>query len=132
MILKEHNVLRSLRSGFCVYDSRGFDYNRIGEGLEELSSWMSDGIHHNQVCLRPGDDVEESVLMNLPDMDVISKFARRKVNCAMVVANMAEIYKAFQAGDSKPMDATKQLFCSVNNAFTNIYSKLVFYRLICM
>ncbi|CAN6561611.1 unnamed protein product [Malus baccata var. baccata] len=122
MILKEHNVLRSLRSGFCVYDSRGFDYNRIGEGLEELSSWMSDGIHHNQVCLRPGDDVEESVLMNLPDMDVISKFARRKVNCAMVVANMAEIYKAFQAGDSKPMDATKQLFCSVNNAFTNIYN----------
>ena len=33
MFLEEHNVLRSMRSGFCVYDSRGVDLNRMREGL---------------------------------------------------------------------------------------------------
>ncbi|ONH94079.1 hypothetical protein PRUPE_8G269000 [Prunus persica] len=115
MVLKEHNVLRSLRSGFCVFDSRGFEYDQTGEGVEEqVSNWMSDGVRHNQVCLRPGDD---AALMEHEEYSA-SKCVRRRVNCAMVVANMAEIYKALQAGDSKPMEATRQLFCSVN-AFTN-------------
>lgn len=35
MFLEEHNVLRSVRSGFCVYDTRGLDLNRMREGLEE-------------------------------------------------------------------------------------------------
>lgn len=41
-----------------------------------------------------------------------SKFVRRKVNCAMVVADVAEIYNAYKAGDYKPLEATKELFCS--------------------
>lgn len=130
MLLKEHNVVRSLRSGFCVYDSRGFDYNEMGETSvgEELSSWMNDGVHQNQECLRSGnlDNVPHHVLMkdaagdDRHDADLLilskynwsSKFVRRTVNCVMVVANMAEIYKAFKAGDSKPMEATRQLFCT--------------------
>ncbi|XVE73386.1 hypothetical protein DITRI_Ditri11bG0113900 [Diplodiscus trichospermus] len=112
MYMEEHNVLRSMRSGFCIYDSRGFDYGRPREALEELSSWMSEGIHHNQLCLRYGDctsmtdDVENVVMRSH------SKFVQRRVNCVMVVANMAEIYKALKAGDVKPLDATRQLFCS--------------------
>ncbi|KAH7517007.1 hypothetical protein FEM48_Zijuj09G0016300 [Ziziphus jujuba var. spinosa] len=112
MFLEEHNVVRSMRSGFCVYDSRGFDYKRVVEGLEELSNWMNEGVHHNQLCLRPSDDllVEDdiSILMSRSS----SKFMRRKVNCPMVVVNMMEIYKAFKAGDSKPLEATKKLYCS--------------------
>ena len=29
-----------------MYDSRGVDLNRMREGLEEISSWMSDGVRH--------------------------------------------------------------------------------------
>ena len=112
MYMEEHNVLRSMRSGFCVYDSRGFDYGRTREALDELSSWMSEGIHHNQLCLRNGDctmltDDGENVVMRSS-----SKFVQRRVNCVMVVANIAEIYKALKAGDLKPIEATRQLFCS--------------------
>ncbi|KAL0376388.1 UNVERIFIED_CONTAM: hypothetical protein Scaly_0756400 [Sesamum calycinum] len=35
MYLEEHNVLRSPRSGFCVYDTRGLDQNHMVEGLGE-------------------------------------------------------------------------------------------------
>ncbi|XWS76619.1 hypothetical protein CRYUN_Cryun01aG0192400 [Craigia yunnanensis] len=112
MYMEEHNVLRSMQSGFCVYDSRGFDYGRPREALEELSSWMSEGIHHNQLCLRYGDctmmtdDVENVVMRSS------SKFVQRRLNSVMVVANIAEIYKALKAGNLKPLEATRQLFCS--------------------
>lgn len=113
MFLEEHNVIRSLRSGFCVYDSRGFDQDQMRESLEELSSWMNDGIHHNQLCLRSGDH-----LLPRDELDVLmarssSKFVRRRVNCAMVVANIAEIYKAYKAEDYKSLEATKELYCSI-------------------
>ncbi|XVF32850.1 hypothetical protein REPUB_Repub17cG0118100 [Reevesia pubescens] len=112
MYMEEHNVLRSMRSGFCVYDSRGFDYGRTREALEELSSWMSEGIHHNQLCLRYGDCTMTTDDMENVVMRSSSKFVQRSVNCVMVVANIAEIYKAFKAGDLKPLEAIRQLFCS--------------------
>ncbi|PRQ21686.1 putative P-loop containing nucleoside triphosphate hydrolase [Rosa chinensis] len=129
-LLKEHNVVRSLRSGFCVYDSGGFNYNEISETSfgEELSSWMNDGVHQNQEFLRSGDlddvpphdvagDDRHVDFRTMSNYNWSSKFVRRTVNSVMVVANMAEIYKSFKAGDSKPMEATRQLFCS--SAFRN-------------
>ncbi|KAF5745899.1 hypothetical protein HS088_TW06G00064 [Tripterygium wilfordii] len=112
MYLEEHNVMRSIRYGFCVYDSRGFDYGNLEEAMEELSSWMHDGVYHNQLCLRSGDEElmkDDEEIVNLRSS---SKFVVRRVNCVMVVANMAEIYKALKAGDSKPLEATRELFCS--------------------
>lgn len=112
MYMEEHNVLRSQQSGFCVYDSMGFSYDRMGEALEELSSWMIDGVHHNQPCLRSEDysllkdDAESSASRSS------SKFVQRRVNCAMVVVDIAEVYKALKAGDSQPLEATRELFCS--------------------
>lgn len=112
MFLEEHNVIRSLRSGFCVYDSRGFDCDQIGESLEELYNWMNDGVHHNQLCLRSGDHFLQRDEVELLMARSSSKFLRRRVNCAMVVANMEEIYKAYKAGNYKPLEATKELYCS--------------------
>ncbi|PPS05030.1 hypothetical protein GOBAR_AA15633 [Gossypium barbadense] len=111
MYMEEHNVLRSMRSGFCVYDSRGFDYGRTREALEELSSWMSEGVHHNQLCLRYRDSKMMTDDMENNDMGSSSKFVLRRVNCVIVVANMAEIYQALKAGDLKPLEAIRQLFC---------------------
>lgn len=113
VFMEEHNVVRSTRNGFCVYDSRGFDYGKVTEFLEEISGWMNDGVHHNQLCLRPGDDLEQikDKVENL-NLRSSSKFVQRRVNSAMVVANVAEIYKALKAGDLKPLEATKQLFSS--------------------
>ncbi|KAK3194210.1 hypothetical protein Dsin_025520 [Dipteronia sinensis] len=114
MYMEEHNVLRSMRNGFSVYDSRGFDEDRLSEGLVELSSWMSEGVHHNQLCLRSVD--YGTILKNEVDIDdnmrSSSKFVQRRVNCAMAVANVAEISKALKVGDSKPLEATKRLFCA--------------------
>ena len=56
-------------------------------------------------------DVGDHVLIR-SKYDWPSKFVRRRVNCVMVVSNMAEIYEAYKAGDNKPMEATRQLFCS--------------------
>lgn len=53
--MEEHNVLRSMRSGFCVHDTRGFDYDKVNECVEELSEWVTDGVHHKQLRLRRED-----------------------------------------------------------------------------
>ncbi|XP_035548833.1 uncharacterized protein LOC109003783 [Juglans regia] len=111
MLMKEHNVLRSMQSGFCVYDSRGFNYDEMGENLEELSSWMTDGVHHNQLCLRLGDDALNNDDMENHSMTSSSRFLKRRVNYAMVVANIAEIYGASKAGDFKPLEAIRELLC---------------------
>ncbi|KAG7970982.1 hypothetical protein I3843_07G112200 [Carya illinoinensis] len=111
LLMEEHNVLRSMQSGFCVYDSRGFDYDQLYENLEELSSWMTEGIHHNQLCLRLGDDaLTEEDIENLTSKSS-AKFLKRTVNYAMVVANIAEIYKAAKSADFKPLKAIRELFC---------------------
>lgn len=104
-------MLRSMQSGFCVYESRGFDYDKLCENLEELLSWMTEGVHHNQLCLRLGDDaLTEEDIDNLTSKSS-SKFVKRRVNYVMVVANIAEIYKASKEGDFKPLKAIRELFC---------------------
>ncbi|PPR99295.1 hypothetical protein GOBAR_AA21367 [Gossypium barbadense] len=112
MYMEEHNVLRSTRSGFCIYDSRGFDYHSTREALEEMSSWMSEGIHHNQPCFRYNDratTADDAAMENITLRSSLN-FLQREVNCVMVVANIAQIYKALKAGDLKPLEATRQLF----------------------
>ncbi|KAK9161672.1 hypothetical protein Syun_008013 [Stephania yunnanensis] len=113
--LEEHNVLRSMRSGFCVYDSRGLDYDRVGESLEMVSRWMADGVHHQQLCVESGDELLPSTASLMPSsagypMPSSSCFVKRRVNCAVVVVNMAEVCKALTKGDSKPLEATRELF----------------------
>ncbi|KAJ9699714.1 hypothetical protein PVL29_005538 [Vitis rotundifolia] len=107
MFLEEHNVLRSVRSGFCVFDTRGLDLNRMREGLEEISSWMADGVRHYQPCSRPEDDA------TTPPMGCqlsSARFTPRPVNCAVLVVNLAEITKAFNNRDLNPVEATRDLF----------------------
>lgn len=114
MYLVEHNVMMSMKSGFCVFDSRGFNYDKTAGAFEELTSWMSNGVSHNQLCLRSGDDV--STLESADDDDDVglrssSKYVQRRVNCVMVVVNVAEVYKASKAGNLQPLEATRELFC---------------------
>ncbi|KAL7595984.1 hypothetical protein Lser_V15G28110 [Lactuca serriola] len=108
MILEEHNVLRSQRNGFCVYDSRGLDLDRMEEGIEEIKEWMTNGIRHNQPCRFGEDDVGLSLNCSS------GGFVKRRVNYVVVVANLADVYKAFfSGGDLKPVLAIKSLFhCS--------------------
>ncbi|PIA61187.1 hypothetical protein AQUCO_00300605v1 [Aquilegia coerulea] len=112
MFMEEHNVLRSVRSGFCVYDSKGLDHNRVDEGIDELTGWMVNGIYHHQLCSRPDDEFRSEAFMR-PSKDsplLTSRFKRRQVNYPLVVANLAEIYKALMKGESKPLESTKELF----------------------
>lgn len=132
MYLEEHNVVRSLRSGFCVYDSRGFDYGCVDEALEELSNWMSQGVHHNQLCSRPGDRAFSEDEAEFCPSRSSSKFMKRRVNCVMVVVNIAEVHKAMKAGNFEPLGATKELFlapalrkCSESLASVALFSQIV-------
>ncbi|KAI3823549.1 hypothetical protein L1987_04988 [Smallanthus sonchifolius] len=105
MILEEHNVLRSTRNGFCVYDSRGLDYNRMDDCLKEVARWMTDGVRHNQPCRFGENDVDVSLNCSS------GGFVRRRVNYAAVVADLTDVYKAFFCGgDFKPVEAIKSLF----------------------
>ncbi|KAE8660590.1 importin subunit alpha-like [Hibiscus syriacus] len=83
------------------------------DALEELSSWMSKVVHHNQLCLRYHD---YNTMMTNEMGNKVTKlsseyFVQRRVNSVMVVANMAGIYKALTVGDSKPLESTGQIFC---------------------
>lgn len=105
MYLEEHNVLRSPRSGLCVYDTRGVDQDRVAEGLEEVSTIISDGVRHNEPCVRSGDDHDQRSPMSS------SRYIKRKVNSVMVVADLSQIHNAFKCGgDLKPVEALKALF----------------------
>lgn len=120
MFLEEHNVLRSMRSGFCVYDTRGLDTNDMIEGLDEVSTWMTRGVRHNQPCFRHGD------YNNNKDINgggTNTRYTKRKVDCAIIVADLSEINKAFSSGDLKHVVALKSLF---NNPSIRKSSKFVF------
>ncbi|KAJ4954874.1 hypothetical protein NE237_011657 [Protea cynaroides] len=114
-VMEEHNVLRSMRSGFCVYDSRSLDYNRMSDSLETMSRWLGDGVYHHQPCWITGDEAlgtqdELKPLMESMSSSSSSRFRTRTVNCVIVVINIAEVYQALMNGDSKPLEATKELF----------------------
>ncbi|XP_042055250.1 uncharacterized protein LOC121799823 isoform X1 [Salvia splendens] len=100
MFLEEHNVLRSPRSGLCVYDTRGFDHILIDD---EISTWMTDGVRHNQPCYRLEDDRK---FMRLNS----SRYVKRRVNCVMVVADLLQIHQAFNSSDFKSIESLKSLF----------------------
>ncbi|EYU43999.1 hypothetical protein MIMGU_mgv1a008330mg [Erythranthe guttata] len=106
MFLEEHNVLRSPRSGLCVYDTRGLDKDEMEEGLDEVSTWMSVGVRHNQPCHRPGDGDKSQLSDELTN----SRYLRRKVNCVMVVADLSQIHRSFKCGDLNSMEALRDLF----------------------
>ncbi|KAL1548152.1 hypothetical protein AAHA92_16425 [Salvia divinorum] len=111
MYLEEHNVLRSPRSGFCVYDTRGLDQNHMEEGLEEVSTWMNDGVRHHQPCKRAGDENIKGLTQLNESMEFTnSRYINRKVNFVMVVADLSEIHRAFKSGDLEPIVALRTLF----------------------
>ncbi|KAL3508144.1 hypothetical protein ACH5RR_033526 [Cinchona calisaya] len=112
MFLEEHNVVRCVRSGFCVFDTRGLDCNIMNEGLEDVLTWMSDGVRQNQPCYRPGDEKLGNFSGQNESLSLItnSRYVKRQVNFAMVVANLAEIHQAFKSGDLKPLDSIRVLF----------------------
>ncbi|KAE8708701.1 hypothetical protein F3Y22_tig00110333pilonHSYRG00096 [Hibiscus syriacus] len=107
------NLMYSIlgRSGLIPFaqTSSGFDYGRTREALEELSSWMSEGVHHNQLCLRHSD-CNKMMENNVTKLSS-ENFVQRRVNSVMVAADMAEIYKALKAGDLKPLESIRQIFC---------------------
>ncbi|KAG9459515.1 hypothetical protein H6P81_004023 [Aristolochia fimbriata] len=105
MYLEEHNVLRSTRSGFCLYDSRGLDYQNKRESFAEVTDWLQDGVRHRELCSRPSDTGLEP-----PPPLSASRYVKRRVSCPLVVANVADIYRDLIAGDTKPLEATRELF----------------------
>ncbi|CAL9192595.1 unnamed protein product [Musa hybrid cultivar] len=101
LCLEEHNVLRSMRNGFCVFDSRGLDRDRMGDGLEEVAEWMEKGVRHRQPCRGTG----------LLDASAPAKcFVRRRVNCVILVVNLRELHRSLLSGDAGPLEATYDLF----------------------
>ncbi|KAI4319385.1 hypothetical protein MLD38_032986 [Melastoma candidum] len=112
MYLEEHNVARSQKGGFCVFDSRGLERTQLHVGLEELLEWMIDGVRHNQPCTRPGDpptgDDEDHGGISSPR--TCSRFVTRNVNCVVVVVDMAEAYKGIVSDNWKQIEALKEIF----------------------
>ncbi|PKU86768.1 uncharacterized protein LOC110104421 [Dendrobium catenatum] len=115
--LEEHNVLRSMKSGFCVFDSPGLDYDHISEGFDEVSHWVEDGVRHRQLChMSPSSS--SSSFPSFPSTSTSTsssaaagnRFMRRRVNCAFVVANLSELHSSLASGHLQPLDATRQLF----------------------
>ncbi|KAK4405501.1 hypothetical protein Sango_0556600 [Sesamum angolense] len=129
MYLEEHNVLRSPRSGFCVYDTRGLDQNHMVEGLGEVSTWMSDGVRHNQPCHRSVNEKDEG--LDGPMGLTNSRYIKRKVNCVMVVADLSQIHKALQCGDLMSIEALRAIFHfsavkSSSKSFTSFSNELLY------
>ncbi|KAK2977288.1 hypothetical protein RJ640_013053 [Escallonia rubra] len=98
-----------------VLGGTGFDYERLAESNEELSKWMNRGVHHNQLCLRSGDNMllskDEEIEIPL-SRSFASKYAKRIVNCVMMVADVAGIHKTLRASDVNPLEALNRLFHS--------------------
>ena len=99
-------MLRSMRNGFCIFDSRGLEYDRLCEGLDEVSEWMEEGVRHCQL-LRSSGKIEASTSSSSA---AVKRFVRRRVNCVMVVVSVSEIYRSLVAGDFGPLQATRELF----------------------
>ncbi|XP_051127743.1 uncharacterized protein LOC127249129 [Andrographis paniculata] len=110
MYLEEHNVLRSSRSGFCVYDTRGLDQTQMDEGLADVSEWLSGGVKHNHPCLRPHDHFRGGGGAMWTCRVSSSRFIKRQVNCVMVVADLSQIQKSFKSGNTRTIQAIRDLF----------------------
>ncbi|WOK94695.1 hypothetical protein Cni_G03400 [Canna indica] len=105
LCLEEHNVLRSMRNGFCVFDSRGLDYDRMPDGLEEVAGWMENGIRHRQPC-RGAEDSPAAAAAS----SAAKRFTWRRVNCTIVVADLYDLHQSLLSGNSAPLEATGALF----------------------
>ncbi|PKA54943.1 hypothetical protein AXF42_Ash000779 [Apostasia shenzhenica] len=111
LCLEEHNVLRSMKNGFCVFDSPGLDYDRISDGLDEVSEWMEQGVRHRQPCRGYSSSSSPSTSYSTaPASATANCFMHRRVNCAIVVAGLSELHKSLISGHLQPLDATRQLF----------------------
>ncbi|XP_073126337.1 uncharacterized protein [Henckelia pumila] len=108
MYLEEHNVLRSPRNGFCVFDTRGLVQDLMEEGLKEVSGWMADGLRHNQPCFRQEDEKVKGIGGSMGITS--SRYVKRKVNCVMVVADLSLISKAFESSDLNSINALRDLY----------------------
>lgn len=118
MWLEKHNVLRSASNAFCVLDSRGLDYEKMEESLDGLCEWMEGGV---RVCLGECDHECGGEALGLCWCES-SGYAKRRVNCVLVVANAAEVCGAMKAGDAKPLEATRQVFsCPAINKCSKIF-----------
>nr|XP_010914514.1 uncharacterized protein LOC105039897 isoform X2 [Elaeis guineensis] len=118
--LEEHSVSRSMRNGFCVFDSRGLDYDRVAEGLVEVAEWMEHGVRHRQPCrgaALPEPAFAVPSLASSSATATAKRFVRRQVNCAMVVVDLLELHRSLVSGDLRPLEATRELFHSpsINN-----------------
>ncbi|RWW18593.1 hypothetical protein BHE74_00027145 [Ensete ventricosum] len=89
-----------MRNGFCVFDSRGLDRDRMGDGLEEVAEWMEKGVRHRQPC-RGASLLDASA--------PAKRFVRRRVNCVILVANLRELHRSLLSGDAGPLEATYDL-----------------------
>ncbi|XP_072995051.1 uncharacterized protein [Typha latifolia] len=119
LCLEEHNVLRSMRNGFCVFDSRGLDYDRVADGIEEASDWIENGVRHRQLCrgaesfsaaTTSTSSSSPSVPVSVSPSAATKRFVRRRVNCAIVVASLSELYQSLVSGDVRRLNATRDLF----------------------
>lgn len=54
LFLQEYFLYKDAKH-FCVFDSRGFSDNNIGEDLDVIKKWMTDGICHGEAVCRPSD-----------------------------------------------------------------------------
>ncbi|KAG6428325.1 hypothetical protein SASPL_112576 [Salvia splendens] len=89
----------------------GVDQNHMEEGLEEVSTWMTDGVRHHQPCKRAGDENIKGLIQLSESMEFTnSRYINRKVNLVMVVTDLSEIHRAFKSGDLEPIVALRTLF----------------------
>lgn len=114
--LEEHNVLRSMKNGFCVFDSPGLDYARISDSMDEVSQWVEEGVRHRQLCQGPSTSSLAGPFPSSPASTSSSssaagnRFLRRRVNCAVIVASLSELHQSLASGHLQPLDSTRQLF----------------------
>ncbi|XP_020100286.1 uncharacterized protein LOC109718450 [Ananas comosus] len=110
LCLEEHNVVRSTRNGFCVFDSRGLDYDRVADGLDEVADWMDHGVRHRQLCRGASASADSASSSSSSAAAAEKRFVRRRVNCVVVVASLSELYRSLLSADLRKLDATRELF----------------------
>lgn len=86
----------------------------MDEGMEDVWSWMWDGVRHNQPCCRASDDrgIGDYGEMNESMGRRCAVYCKRRVNCVLVVADLEEACKDFSSGDLKHVEALKTIFHS--------------------
>lgn len=112
LFLQEYFLYKDAKH-FCVFDSRGFSDNNVGEDLDVIKKWMTEGICHGEAVCRPSDSKMIREALEGRGREGHSNWTvKRRVDFVMFVVNAVSVDSMRESHELLALENLATLFKS--------------------